>query len=379
MSKRLNRRQFLYLGSMSAGALILSACGANATNNAINNTVNNNVAEPSATDVPPEPTAAPDPAGEAQIIVGDVLDYQLTSDEWPGTFGSVTFLLHQGLHNGQPIYYIRTDASDPTFAEDNGLVYVPLLNAGGSISASLYQFDGDQPPVLSTSPNDPDTYIPLFHIKNVTVNDDSVALDSAEAVESAAADGAVTIEDSNVFVNYPVVKWAEGELPLDTAKDTYLGTGQLLEPVDTDKMTVTFKLHECYPGSRYIVTDTSAAPMAPMMSISAASPVQQLIDLGGTDEIWVFANGVPGSGVMGFQPAVFDNQAGTPAWSPFWNHFTWKWADGVEASVITTSKDGRDAEGAGNLELFNGTPDSHPNGFVVNCPVPILAPNTFEA
>jgi hypothetical protein len=33
---------------------------------------------------------------------------------------------------------------------------------------------------------------------------------------------------------------------------------------------------------------------------------------------------------------------------------------------------------AGDLELFNGTPDTHPGGFVVNCPVPILAPNTFE-
>lgn len=375
MSKRLNRRQFLYLGGMSTGALVLAACGANA--------VNNTIAEPAATAVPattvPDPTA--DPAGSggaAQVIVGDVLDYQLTSDEWPGVFGSVTFQLHEARHNGAPIYYIRTDASDPSFAEAEGLVYVPLLVTGASIAASLYQFDGDQPAVLSTSPSDADNYISLFHIKNVTVNDDSVALDSAEAVEAAAADGAITIEDSNVYVNYPVVKWAEGELPLDTAKDTYLGTGQLLEPVDTANMTVMFKLHECFPGSRYIITDTSASPMAPMMSIAAAPPAQQLIDLGGTDEIWVFANGLPGSGVMGFQPAVFDNQAGTPAWSPFWNHFTWKWTDGADVAVIASSTEGRDAADAGLLELFNGTPDSHPNGFVVNCPVPILAPNTFE-
>ena len=36
------------------------------------------------------------------------------------------------------------------------------------------------------------------------------------------------------------------------------------------------------------------------------------------------------------------------------------------------------AVGAGELDLFNGTPDTHPNGFVVNCPSPVLAPNPYD-
>jgi len=81
---------------------------------------------------------------------------------------------------------------------------------------------------------------------------------------------------------------------------------------------------------------------------------------------------------MGFQPAIFDNSAGSPAWSPFWNHFTVTWNEGIEPRVIRSSTDLRAAIEAEELQLFNGTPDTHPDGFVVNCPVPILAPNTFE-
>lgn len=33
---------------------------------------------------------------------------------------------------------------------------------------------------------------------------------------------------------------------------------------------------------------------------------------------------------------------------------------------------------AGEIEIFNGTPDTAGQGFVVNCLVPIVAPNDFE-
>jgi hypothetical protein len=169
-------------------------------------------------------------------------------------------------------------------------------------------------------------------------------------------------------------------LPVDQEKKEYLGTGQLLEPVDTVNMTVTFKLHECFPGSRYIVTDTSAAPMAPMMGVAASAPIQRLWSATmapGTAKIWVFANGIPGSGVMGFQPAIFDSRAGDAVWSPLWNHFTLKWKDGTTPRVLRSKDDVAAALTAGEVEEFNGTPDTHPNGFIVNCPSPVLAPNTF--
>ena len=373
MSKaKISRRQFLYYGSLSGGALLLAACGGD-------NSSEEAVVE-AATNTPPPPTANV-PAVEAKeagtrLLVGDVMDYQLASDEWPGAFGSVTFSLHEGVYEGNSVYFIRTDGSDESFAQENGLVHVPLLANGSDVAAAIYVFDDGRPSVLSSSPSESD-FISLFKVNRVSVSDESAILDSEGTVQSASLAGQVEIEELDVFVNYPVVKWDGGELSQDTERDSYLGTGQLLAPIDTDEMKITFKLHECYHESRYIITDTSAAPMAPMMSISASHSSGDFMTNGGSDEIWVFANGIEGSGVMGFQPAIFDSQAGLPAWSPFWNHFTLKWADGVEPRLLRSSDEARKAMADGEVELFNGTPDSHPTGFVVNCPVPLLTPNTF--
>ncbi len=383
-TRKLSRRRFLRLGAMGSGAILLAACGAQPT--AAPAAPTNTPVPPTDTPVPPTatpvpPTDTPEPPAPAadegvEVIVGDVVDYALTSDEWPGFFGFVTFKIHEAIYNGESAYFIRTDASNPDFAAENGLVYVPLLNvaAGRDFTNTLYVFADGRPPVIASIPGNED-YISLFKMVNVTVNDDSADLSSAEAIANAGE--AVTLEEAGVLVNYPLVKWPGGELPVDTALDSYLGTGPLISAPDTDSMTVTFKLHECFPGSRYIITDTSAVPMAPMMGIAPAGPSQQLKDLAGTDEIWVFGNGIEGSGVMGFQPAIFDNAAGDPGWSPFWDHFTVTWNEGVEPRVLRSSAELRAALDAGELQLFNGTPNTHPNGFVVNCPVPIKAPNTF--
>jgi hypothetical protein len=64
-------------------------------------------------------------------------------------------------------------------------------------------------------------------------------------------------------------------------------------------MTVTFKLHECFPGVRYIVTDTSMAPMAKGMHIVHSPRLQATSKAGATGRTNVFGNGVKGSGPRG--------------------------------------------------------------------------------
>ena len=313
-------------------------------------------------------------------MVKDVIEYVLESDDWEADYGQVKFALHEAIHDGDSVYYIRTDASDPAFAESEGLVFVPLLNAAAGMDDvnHLFTFGDDRPPVIRYAPGS-DKFSSLFRVVNVDLSDSGLEPASADEIDAAFADGAITAEEQNLFVNYPLVKWADGELSVDPELKDVLSGGQLFEPVDTEGMTVTMKLHQCYPGSRYILTDTGATPMAPMMNIPASGPTQQLMDLGATDEIWVFGNGIEGPGVMGFQPAIFDNKAGQPAWSPFWNHFTVTWTEGADVRLLTNSMEIRELIDSGDLELWNGVPDSHPNGFVVNCPAPILAPNTFEA
>jgi hypothetical protein len=147
--------------------------------------------------------------------------------------------------------------------------------------------------------------------------------------------------------------------------------------VDTSGLTVTFKLHECFPGVRYIVCDTSLEPMAEGMAVVHSPGLERSPDAGATGRTNVFMNGIEGPGPMGFQPSVFDSAAGAAEWSPYWDHMTYAWADGVTPRVLTTEQEVHDERDAGQLEEFPGTPDTDGQIFTVNCPVPIVAPNTF--
>jgi hypothetical protein len=82
---------------------------------------------------------------------------------------------------------------------------------------------------------------------------------------------------------------------------------------------------------------------------------------------------------MGFQPSVFDFDAGYAQWSPYWDHFTYAWTDEAAARLLTTESEIHAARDAGDLAEFPGTPDTKGMVFTVNCPVPVLAPPTFSA
>jgi len=380
----LTRRRFLEGSALAGGAALLAACtpssgGATPSQAPV-------VTLPTASEAPsplrsvtsPEPT----PDSAATILVKDVAEFQLRGPyTWNG--GSVTMQLHEGRLDGQPIYFIRTDASDQAFAEREGLVFVPLLSVAlrkeGAVGR-LFLFEGGAPgqtPVLSTGPGRTD-FTPLYRIVNASFTGDAVPLESADAVDAAANDGRLSLEETEVVVNYPAVKWPGGELPVDTVVEKPLEGGPLLGPPDLETMTVTFKLHQCFPESRYIVTDTSAVPMAPMMNIEGSPGTEGLGEAGAASTITVFGNGLPGPGAMGFQPGIFREKAGLPSWSPLWDHFTAVWKDESSAVLLRTQAELDERVAAGEIEIFKGTPDTGGQGFVVNCPVPIVAPNDFE-
>lgn len=320
-----------------------------------------------------------------QVVVGDVVEYQLEADErWDGPFGSVTFTMHRGHVDGEDVYYIRTDASDQAFAEQEGLVFVPLLEnalqAAGSF-ANLYSFaqgTDEQGAVMTTTPGR-DDYTSAFRMHRVTFAGEPESLISEADIQAAADAGTVEIEATDIVVNYPLVRWGADGLPVDPDLVEPLGAGPLVEEPDMEAMTVTFKLHQCFPGSRYIVTDTSAVPMAPMMGVVGSAPTQMLKEANATAPITIFVNGFEGPGVMGFQPAIFNSKAGDPIWSPFWDHFAAEWVNPEEATVVRSQEELDALAESGALTLYNGLPDTHPEGFIVNCPTPILAPNTYTA
>ncbi|MDQ3963326.1 MAG: hypothetical protein M3277_05350 [Actinomycetota bacterium] len=324
---------------------------------------------------------APSPAGDgdATALVGDVLDFALTSPEWEGPFGFVVFRLHRAVVDGKDAFFIRTDASDQEFASQESLVWAPKIGglARQGLSGEAYFFDdGDQPVVLSSEPGRPD-YTPAWRANRVEWKGQPRSLSSVDDVKAAEVKGDLRVRPSKAIVNAAIVKWSGGEMPVDGELRDYLGGGQLIEAPDTNSLTVRFKLHECFPRVRYIVCDTSLEPMAQGMQVAHSPALQKSPSVEATGRTNVFMNGLKGPGPMGFQPSVFDSQAGAEEWSPYWDHMTYAWKKGKDPRVLTTEDEVHAARDAGELEEFPGTPDTKGTIFTVNCPVPVLAPNTF--
>ena len=274
---------------------------------------------------------------EPAVIVGDVVDFELDANgRWPGHFGSVTLKLHPAHVDGADAWYIRTDG---------------------------------QHTVLSTVPAR-DDFTPAFRVHNVAFTGAPELLDSVEAISAAEQAGTIAIEATDIVVNYPLVLWPDGGLPVDPDLANPLGPGILVAPPDTAAGTVTFKLHQCYPGSRYIATDTSAVPMAGMMGVVGSAPTQLLIEAKATAPIYVFGNGIPGPAAMGFQPSIFNSKAGDGIWSPFWEHFTVVWNDPAAAVLLTSEAEVKEHQEAGAVTIYAGVPETDPVSFVVNCPRP---------
>ena len=321
-------------------------------------------------------------AEEPRAVVGDVLDFALASDEWEGNFGFVILRLHAGIVDGKEVFFIRTDVSDEEIAKRERLVHVPKIAplARDGLAGDAFEFEGAaQPAVLSSEPGR-DDYTPAWQLHRVRWKSEPRRLRSVAEIAAAERDGDVSVERTDACLNAALVKWSTGSLAVDTEGKEYLGPGQLLEPPDTSAMRVMFKLSQCFPGSRYIVTDHSIEPAAAMTSTVFAPRLQGgPREAGTTGRTNVFLNGIPGPGPMGFQPSAFDTDAGDPEWSPYWDHMSYQWKDGVEPRVLKSEKAVHKARDDGELEEFPGTPDTKGEVFTVNCPVPVLAPVTFRA
>lgn len=379
---RLHRREFLYWTSrrgagviLAGGALpaLLAACGRD------DNPVIPAAADPSATT---GTTAAAVPP-EGKAIIGDVIDFKLSSDEWEGSFGSVTMRLHKGVFDDKDVFFIRTDASDRDFAIAEKLIFVPKLKpfATKGLAGTLYMVENGaegQATVLSSEPGR-DDYTPAWTLHKATWTGQPRLLGSVADVEAARQNGELTVEQTDIVLNAEIVKWSTGELTVDPELKGYFGSGLLIEAPDPGTMTVTFKLGQCFPGNRYFVTSHSMKPPADMTMTTYAprlhaEPSQARL----TARTNVFMNGVKGPGPMGFQPSVFDFDAGSPSWSPFWDHFAYQWKDETNAKVLGTQDEIFAARDAGALLEFPGVPDTKGELFTVNCPVPVLAPLSFS-
>lgn len=135
--------------------------------------------------------------------------------------------LVRGIYDGDEVFFIHTEASDPAVADmltemmGPQVVTVPgLAEVPETLLGKVYVFTngiegngpmGFQPDVFDSVPGD-ETYTPLRMVNLVTWQADAVPrmLDSMEEIETAQAAGEVTIEQPGIVVNMPILVWPGG-------------------------------------------------------------------------------------------------------------------------------------------------------------------------
>jgi len=297
----------------------------------------------------------------------------------------VTLPLTMGFADGNEVYYISTEASDAGLAEHlsnltgSRVVFTPsLARAPPASLANIYAFEngvqgsgplGFQLNVADSQPGDAE-YSPLWRIILVkwTEGVTPTELKSEQEILAAQQEGKLSINPTSMVVNCPFVQWEGGSLMVRNDKiltdDTAYGGGQVLE-IDTENMTVTFVAHRGFApdGSTiyYIATDASNQDVANALGVIFVNKTGETNLSGASSDLYVFTNGIKGTGPMGFQASIAGSDVGDVQYSPLWRINAATWEDPSRAKFLTTV-------GEIGAAVTNGMLATEIAGFVVNCP-----------
>ncbi|MDH3394870.1 MAG: hypothetical protein OEL52_01800 [Nitrosopumilus sp.] len=301
-----------------------------------------------------------------------------------------TIPLHHGYYDGESVYFIITDSSDPTHAdiitENQGwqVELAPLLkNAPEEALSKTYMFtngvEGDgvhgyQGEVFTSTPAQADVYSALTSHVHVTWNEGvtSRVLDSDDMIMEAAENEEITLTKVEVVLNMPQIIWPEGQMTIKDAiltDTTPYGGGQVLD-IDTEEMNVTFIAHRGWgPDGRtiyYIVTDATPSGPAGMMGVVSSPTSASLIANSAAVDLYQFKNGLAGTGPLGFQPGIAAGAPGDANYSPMWRIFVIGWDDPENAQLLETTDDMNAYKKAGLIDIGIARPMD--SDHIVNCP-----------
>jgi hypothetical protein len=297
----------------------------------------------------------------------------------------VTFPLIKGYFNGNEVFYITTEASDKNVADhltnisDSKVVYTPALKlTPENALATIYEFkngvkgtgpQGFQPNVADSQPGDP-AYSPLWRVQLVEwkPNVTATELKSVSEIIKFQKDGLLTITSSDIIVNCPFVKWNGGELQVRTDKTlndtTAYGGGQVLD-IDTTNNKVTFVGHLGFAPNGdsiyYVATDASKMDVAMDLGVVFVNKTSYTLNSGASSDLFVFTNGIVGTGPMGFQPSIASSNVEDEYYSPLWRIQTATWKEMTDANLLTSLEQL-------NSQISKEALEVDITGVIVNCP-----------
>ena len=300
-----------------------------------------------------------------------------------------TIPMHMGYYNGESVYYIITDSSDPTHADvittmqEWNVELAPLLEyTPNSALSTTYFFSngipGDgvhnyQNQVFTSIPGQDDYSALTSHVHVTWVDDTNARLLTSEAeILSAADSGEVVLSDLPVVLNMPLIVWPGGQMTVVDRTldfDSPYGGGQVLD-INTEQMTVTFIAHRGWgPDGRtiyYIVTDATPSGPAGMMGVVHTPSSADLIANAAAVDLYQFKNGIHGPGPLGFQPGIATAAPGDENYSPMWRIFLIEWQDPESVALMETIHDINYHQDMGMVNINIATPMN--SDHIVNCP-----------
>jgi hypothetical protein len=319
--------------------------------------------------------------GQEQKALGSVL--KLSRASIP-----IDIPLVKGYENGNEIFFIATDVSDMKTAQmatnltGFKVNFAPLLaqtpeTARGQAYVFTNGIEGKGPfgfqiPVLNVKPGD-EGYSPLLQVNMVEWKQGATPeeLKSVQEIVDAEKNGTVAVNETDIIVNHPAIKWQGGQLKVRENKtindDSPYGPAQVLN-IDTEKMAVTMVAHRGWgPDGKsiyYIVTDATPEMPATMMGVSSVPVEEKLASTPVAVDLFQFMNGINGSGPMGFQAGIGAANPTDKNYSPMWKISFNEWKDPSKARILETVDDIVAMQKAGLITITPAMEGKH----VVNCP-----------
>jgi hypothetical protein len=145
---------------------------------------------------------------------------------------------------------------------------------------------------------------------------------------------------------------------------TAYGGGQVLN-INAKKMQVMFVGHRGFAPDcstiYYIATDASVKKVADALGVTFVNKTGAALLSGSSSDLYLFTNGIKGTGPMGFQASIASANVGDKAYSPLWRIQATTWKDPSHTEFLTSLTQITSAAQAGKLRINIAR-------VVVNCP-----------
>ena len=171
-----------------------------------------------------------------------------------------------------------------------------------------------------------------------------------------------------MIIAFPLAVTDKPAFAIGTKSTTGGKTGPSMMKLTTTSAPVVLPLFKALYDSKgvmFIITEVSDKTMKDQIGNFTGSPVNYEPNLTKSQDIgqlWIFKNGVKGSGLMGFQTNVLNSIPGDPHYTPLWKVNIVEWKTTSTPTILGSDDIIANAVKKGQITVT-------PTNVVINCPI----------